>query len=95
MMWTPSKRKRLIPKGRVKAIWAMGNIGAEQAIQALIDLGLHDNHWRVRTDAISELGRHRINEALPAFTNLLSDKNPGIRRLCPLRFPGTTQVPHK
>jgi hypothetical protein len=67
------------PKGASQAAWAIGHIGTEQAIQALIDLGLHDNHWRVRTSAIRELGRRRINKALPALTNLLSDKNPIIR----------------
>lgn len=67
------------PKGASQAAWAIKHIGTEQAIQALIDLGLHDNHWRVRTAAIRELGRRRINKALPALTNLLSDQNPRIR----------------
>jgi len=67
------------PLSATYATWALAKISTEPAIQALIDLGLHDNHWRVRTAAIRELGRRRINKALPALTNLLSDKNPIIR----------------
>jgi len=67
------------PIGATKAAWALGKIGTEQAIQALLDLALHANHWMVRTNAIGELGRWHIKKAVPPLTNLLSDENPRIR----------------
>lgn len=67
------------PHCAIHATWALAKIGTEQAIQALLDLALHANHWMVRIDAIRELGRWHIKRALRTLTALLSDPSARIR----------------
>lgn len=63
------------PSYTSEVTWALGKIGGNQATQALLDLALHGKHRRIRTDAIYQLGKQHIKEAVPTLLSLLPDED--------------------
>jgi HEAT repeat protein len=64
---------------RLRAAWALGQIGDERAIGKLIST-LRDTDWSVRVHAADALGKLRAHQATDALLLLLNDKNTDVRR---------------
>lgn len=69
------------PDARLAAIWALGELRFDRAVQALTDFASHYGTSEVGLAALSSLARIAHASSAPAFRAALGDRNVDMRRL--------------
>lgn len=68
------------PISRIYAAIALAKKGGLEAIEALGEALKGDRFWGVRLEAAKQLGKIKLNQAVPVLIDALKDENPKVRR---------------